>query len=269
MTRTTSSFSILLSVALVCGSATAADSPGLEERLEASGRSEADRARDAGRKPAQVVAFLGIEPGMKVMDVIAASGWYTEVLSLAVGPKGTVYAQNTAFALRYRDGMNDRAMTSRLAGDRLPNVRRVDAELSALPIEDGSLDAALTALNFHDIYNDGQSRSADGQSKGADGGETAAQGFLRAMLRKLKPGGVLGIIDHDGVPGQDNAKLHRIEKQRVLDVIAKSGFVLDAQSDLLSNEADDHTQSVFAPGLRGHTDRFLLRLRAPYERLNE
>ncbi|NIN58457.1 MAG: hypothetical protein GTN56_01265, partial [Xanthomonadales bacterium] len=74
----------------------------LAERL--ADRSEADRARDAGRRPAEVVAFLGIEDGMTVLDVFSAGGWYAEVLAHAVGPAGTVYAQNTAFLLSMRDG---------------------------------------------------------------------------------------------------------------------------------------------------------------------
>ncbi len=89
-------------------------------------RSEADRNRDAGRKPADVIRFLGIEEGMSVIDLIAASGYYTEVLSLAVGASGTVYAQNPAIVLQFRDGANDKAMTARLAEDRLATVVRLD-----------------------------------------------------------------------------------------------------------------------------------------------
>jgi predicted methyltransferase len=217
--------------------------------LSASSRSDADKDRDAGRRPAQVVAFLGIGPGMQVMDLIAAGGYYTEVLSLAVGPEGRVYAQNSAFSLRIRDGVNDKTLSARLAGGRLPNVERVDAEIDALPVPDGSLDAAITALNFHDIYN--------------GRGEEAAAAFLAAVYRKLAPGGVLGIVDHVGVAGRNNAKLHRIERRKVLEVVEASGFVLDGESDLLASSADDHSQNVFTPGLRGHTDRFLLRLRKP------
>ena len=76
----------------------------------ADGRSEEDRARDAGRKPFEVVAFIGIEPGMNVLDVMAASGWYTEVLSVAVGPEGHVTAQNTARSLQRREGANEKAI---------------------------------------------------------------------------------------------------------------------------------------------------------------
>jgi predicted methyltransferase len=221
----------------------------LTEQLAAAPRSDADKALDEGRKPAEVIAFLGIEPGAVVMDVIAAGGWYSEVLSVAVGPEGRVYAQNSDYVLKLRDGANEKALSARLAGGRLPNVQRVDSELRDVPVPDASLDAALTNLNFHDVYN--------------TRGEAAALDFLTAIHRVLEPGGVLGIIDHQGDPGRDNAKLHRIEKRLVLEVVAKSPFVLDAESDLLANASDDHSANVFEPAIRGHTDRFLLRLRKP------
>ena len=125
----------------------------LEALLARESRAAEDRARDSGRKPADVIAFLGIEPGMTVVDLIAAGGYYTEVLSYAVGPEGKVYAQNNAFVLQMRDGINDRTMTARLRGKRLPNVERLDREMTELGLTEGSIDAAVTALNFHDIYN--------------------------------------------------------------------------------------------------------------------
>jgi predicted methyltransferase len=247
----TALLALLLAVAVfaepaLAKSATAAGL--LPTLLSQSSRSDEDKARDGGRNPAGVLTFLGVAPGMTVLDVIAAGGYYTEVLSVAVGADGKVYAQNNEFVLKFRDGANDKAMTARLSGDRLPNVERVDAEMDALPIPDGSVDLAITALNFHDIYN-------------GRGGEEGALAFLAGVHAKLKPGGVLGIVDHDGVAGLDNAKLHRIEKQKVLDVVAKSAFSLDGESELLANSGDDHTQSVFGPGLRGNTDRFVLLLR--------
>ena len=108
-------------------------------------RSTEDKARDGGRKPAEVITFLGVEPGMTVIDVIAASGYYTEVLSRAVGPLGKVYAQNPAAVLKFREGANDKALNHRLADNRLPNVIRWDREATALGIAPGSIDLAMTA----------------------------------------------------------------------------------------------------------------------------
>ena len=220
----------------------------LEKRLAEGERSPEDKARDAGRRPAAVINFLGIEAGMKVMDLIAASGYYTEVLSVAVGPKGRVYAQNGDFVLKIRDGANDKAMTARLANGRLPNVERLDREVEDLSF-DGTLDAVLTALNFHDIYN--------------GGGEDAANKMLLTILKSLRPGGVLGLIDHAGNPKADNEKLHRIDEAKVVEAAKAAGFIVEASSDVLRHSEDDRTQFVFAKGLRGATDRFVLRLRKP------
>jgi predicted methyltransferase len=217
--------------------------------LSSADRAEADRNRDAGRKPAEVVRFLGVAPGITVVDLIAASGYYTEVLSIAVGPMGTVYAQNTAGALQFRDGANDKAMTARLADNRLANVVRWDREFEDLGLEANSIDVALTALNFHDIYN------------GA--GPDAAAGFLAAMYGVLVPGGVLGIIDHSGAPDADNNALHRIEETLVIAAAEAAGFTVEAHGEFLHNANDPRTAGVFDPSVRGQTDRFVLRLRKP------
>lgn len=220
----------------------------LAAALAESGRSATDTARDAGRKPAEVLTFLGIGQGMVVMDVIAAGGWYTEVLSVAVGDAGSVYAQNPPAVLKFRDGANDKALTARLADGRLANVTRLDREIGSTGIPSGSLDAAITALNFHDVYN----RDPE-----------AAIAMLRIIRSLLKPGGVLGIIDHHGNAGADNAQLHRIEKGRVIDAAAAAGFELTGENEALANSADDRSAMVFAPDIRGKTDRFLLKLSNP------
>jgi predicted methyltransferase len=221
----------------------------LRALLASESRADADRARDAGRKPADVVEFLGIEPGMQVIDVIAASGYYTEVLSLAVGADGQVVAQNPPGVLQMRDGANEKALSARLADNRLPNVSRLNTNVGEISADAGTFDAAITALNFHDIYN--------------RGGPEGALASLQAIYAVLKPGGVFGIIDHVGVAGADNAELHRIEKALAIETATAAGFVVEGDSDILANAADDHTQGVFAEGLRGNTDRFVLKLRKP------
>ena len=219
--------------------------------LASENRSADDQARDAGRKPADVVEFLGIEPGMAVIDVIAARGYYTEVLSLAVGPDGSVVAHNPAFVLEFREGANEKAISARLTDNRLPNVTRLNKDFEELSAADGPFDAAITALNFHDLYN--------GQSP------EDALAVLQIIHGMLKPGAVFGIIDHAGVADADNAALHRIEVAKAIEVATAAGFVVDGQSNILSNPEDDHTQGVFAEGLRGNTDRFLLKLSKPAE----
>ena len=206
-----------------------------------------DVARDADRKPFAVLEFLGVQPGMTVLDVISSSGYYAEALSTAVGAEGRVYAQNPAVALRFFSGANDRAMNKRLFGNRLPNVRRLDREFGDLGLIKGSIDVAITALNFHDVYNNSPA---------------AAQAILLDIKAALKPGGVLGIIDHVGEEGADNKKLHRIYPGLVVAAAEQAGFIVE-RSDLLANPNDDYSQGPFTEGLRGKTDRFVLKLIKP------
>jgi predicted methyltransferase len=233
--------------AFVCpGGARAQDTQDLAARLASESRPAEDRARDAERKPLDVLAFLGVQPGMTAIDLIAAGGYNTEVLALAVGETGKVYAHNTPLTLSMREGANEKAITARLAGGRLPNVERADSDIAKLDLPAGSIDVAITSLNFHDVYQAG-----------------GAEPFLARVRELLKPGGVLGIIDHVGVAGNDNRALHRIETSLVREAAEAAGFTLDGESGVLRNTEDDHTKSVFDPSVRGKTDRLVLRLRKP------
>ena len=244
------SHSLLVSMlVLLIGLPASATAQSLSMRLASGHRPEEDKARDAGREPGAVIDFLGIEAGMTVLDVIAAGGYYSEVLSEAVGPAGHVYAQNTDFILKMRDGANEKAISARLADNRLPNVERLNRKFANLGLAPASLDAAITALNFHDIYN--------------SSGPEAATGILKAVKAYLKPGGLLGIIDHAGNAGADNTALHRIEESNVALAAEKAGFIVEARSDVLRNSSDDRSGGVFGPGMRGATDRFVLKLRKP------
>lgn len=220
----------------------------LEMALASDSRSETDRSRDAGRKPAQVMAYLTIGSGMTVVDLIAASGYYTEVLSLAVGETGKVYAQNPASVLKFREGANEKAISARLADNRLPNVERLNKETAEIGLEANSIDAVLTALNFHDIYNGGSPEAALNTSK--------------AIFSILKPNGIFGVIDHQGNSDTDNSRLHRIDVALVIETLKTAGFTVE-QSDILSNPDDAHDKAVFDPSVRGKTDRFLLLARKP------
>ena len=221
----------------------------LSAMLASDSRSEGDSDRDAGRKPVEVLDFLGIGEGDAVIDLMAAGGWYTEVLSMAVGEDGSVVAQNPEWILAFRERYNDKALDARLAGGRLANVTRMDIEYASMGPDTGSYDAALSALNIHDAYYLGSPEDA--------------AAFLDSVYGVLKPGGVFGIIDHVGNPDGDNNSLHRIDKALAVELATAAGFVVEGDSDLLANPADDHTQSVFSEGIRGQTDRFLLKLRKP------
>jgi predicted methyltransferase len=228
------------------GSKNAWTSEALATALSTPTRPQADRDRDADRKPAQLMTFFGVQRGMTAVDVMASGGYMTEVLSIAVGPTGKVYAQNPVAFLQYNNGMYGKAIGERVANNRLPNVTRLDGELST--IAPNSIDVAVTALNLHDIYNRDPKQ---------------AQAFVKAVFDALKPGGVFGVVDHVGVAGSDNAKLHRMTKQQAIDVAKAAGFTVEAESDVLAHASDDHTKGPFDPSLRGKTDQFTLKLRKP------
>jgi predicted methyltransferase len=211
--------------------------------LAAPQRPAENKARDADRKPIETVQFFGIKTGQTVVDMIAVGGWFTEVLSAAVGPSGKVYSQNPPFLVQADP---EKALLTRLGNAEAVHVPLNEARLA------GKLDAAVTAQNLHDIYNG---------FGGQPGGEAAAVEFLRAIYAALKPGGVLGVIDHVGIAGQDNAALHRIPIQQARDAITKAGFTIEAESTMLANPADDHTKGVFDPAIRGKTDQFMIRAR--------
>ena len=219
------------------------------ELANAPGRSDEDKARDVQRRPGQVLTFLGLRSGDTTLDIWAASGWYSEVLSIAVGPEGKVYCQNAPSVLQFRDGAYDKALTARLSNTRLPNVTRLDEELVNTSISPSSVDFAITALNFHDVYN----------RNGAD----AAAKLLESVFGVLMPGGTFGLIDHVGSTGADNTALHRIDSSLVRTAATNAGFIIEAESDLLAHPEDDHSKGVFDPSVRGNTDRFILRLRKP------
>jgi predicted methyltransferase len=211
--------------------------------LAAPARPAEDKERDAVRKPIETVQFLGVETGDTVIDVIAAGGWFTEVLSAAVGPSGKVLAQNPQFFVS-REGF---VSAEKARHDRLGNVEAVHGELAANGIV-ARADSAVTALNMHDLYN-------------GQGGEAAAVAFAKGVYDALKPGGVFGVIDHVGIEGQNNAQLHRMQVAQAREVLTEAGFRVEAESDILHNAADDHTKGV--RDLAGRTDQFLIRARKP------
>ena len=219
---------------LISGAASALDMDALERAMANPDRPAEDKERDASRKAPAVLDFMGVEPGMTVLDINASAGWYTEVLSYAVGANGKVYMQNRP------GGRSAEAAAARAA--RLNNVDAWDGDVSAIPA--GTVDFALTALNFHDFHNSNPA---------------AAQELLSATMATLKQGGILGIIDHEGTPGEDNQSLHRIAFDEAVKAVLQSGFVLVGASDVLDNEADDHSVGPFDPSLGRNTDRLVLK----------
>lgn len=223
------------------------------DAVQRSDRSDADRARDEGRKPAQVLEFFGIHPGMKVLDLYSGGGYYTEILSRVVGPTGKVVAHTNS---AYAQFVGDEA-TIRYANNRLANVELLLAENNELQLPADSFDAIMMVLAYHDIYyvapNNGWPK-IDGPK------------LLAELYKGLRPGGILAVVDHyaaAGSPRDTGNSLHRIDPQIVIDELQAAGFKLEAKSDVLRNMDDDHSLSMAAPEVRGKTDRFVLKFRKP------
>ncbi len=216
-------------------------------------RPDADRARDAARNPAEVLEFLGIAPGMTTLDMFSGGGWYAEIIAHVVGENGALFAHTNQ---AYRNYVGE-ALAERFSEDRLPQVKIINAENNQLSLDENSLDAVTLIQSFHDIYH------VDPDNKWA---EIDGPAFLVELKKGLKPGGIVGIVDHcaaAGAPPETGETLHRIDPELVMTLMEEAGFIFEASSDLLRNPDDDHSQSVFAEGLRGNTDRFVLRFRNP------
>ena len=225
----------------------------LSRALAAEARPAADRARDAARKPGEVLAFFGIEPGMTVLDVFSGGGYYTEIAARIVGPAGRVIAHNNRVYLDYAAD----EIAARYADGRLANVERIEAPVTELAVEPGSVDVALLILAYHDIYF----RPDDGSWPRIDG-----PAMLAGIREALRPGGTLGVADHAGsedITTGEIGRLHRIDEARLVREIESAGFELAARSDVLRNPDDNRQLPMYHPEVRGRTDRLVLKFRKP------
>jgi len=225
--------------------------PAIASALADQSRPQTDIARDAARKPAEMLAFAGVRRGMKVVDLFPGAGYYTRLLSILVGPTGKITAdvpeEEASRMTRELTRMNEVA-----AEPGRGNVTVIHDPLMK-PWPAASIDVFWTSLNYHDV--------------GDMGADPVA--FNRQVYDGLKPGGVYIVIDHVAAPGsgrRDTKPLHRIEPSMVRSEVEAAGFVFDGESKVLANPADDHTLRVFDPAIRSHTDQFAFRFRKPVVR---
>lgn len=215
--------------------------------IAAPDRTPEDRAEDEHRKPEAFLRFVGVAPGMRVVDLAAGGGYMLELLARVVGPEGTIFGHNTQESL---DKYVKDAWPARLGRPACANVVPMILPITApFSPEAKNLDIVTFGFIYHDTVWMGVDRKA----------------MNAAVFAALKPGGVYVIADHAAGAGrgvQDVETLHRIEKQAVIDEVTQAGFVLDGESDLYANPDDPHDGNVFGE-LRGRTDRFILRFKKP------
>jgi len=217
------------------------------------GRSAADLKRDEGEKPAEMMRLAGIKPGMNVIDVLAAGGYYSELLSYVVGPKGHVLLLNNAAY----DTFSNNSWRERIDAHHLTNVEHRTVDMAAMALGDGTFDAALMNKVYHDLY---WVSVEDGWPK-IDAGSVLDQ-----IARALKPGGVVLIVDHSAKPGTGSSAaqdLHRIDEAYMRKDFETHGFEFVSKSDVFRRPDDPRDQITYKGPMVGKTDRFVYVFRKP------
>jgi predicted methyltransferase len=215
-------------------------------------RPDADRARDADRKPGATLEFAELHPGERVAELLPGQGYFTRLFSLVAGKKGKVYAFTRPRPADAPADTPDYAAPIRaLAAD--PHYGNI--AVSALDARSFSVsepvDMVWTSQNYHDLHN-------------IPNLDVVA--FDKAVFNALKPGGLFIVLDHTAAPAsgdRDTSTLHRIDPETVKKEAMAAGFSFVGASEVLKNGADDHTLKVFDPAIRGKTDQFILKFRKP------
>jgi predicted methyltransferase len=236
----------------VTGSATAAPAlkPYLAAALANPDRGD-QRAVDARRKPGAIIAFAGLKPGDKVVDLIPGSGYFTRIFSKVVGPRGHVFViwPNEYAAESHPDPENSAKLAATPGYGDITVLTQPAAAFSTPE----RVDMVFTSQNYHDYPDKFM-------------GRIDPLAFDRQVYQALKPGGVFLVVDHVAQAGsglRDTDTLHRIDPAIVKNEVTSVGFRFVGESDVLRNPADDHRKAVFDPSIRGHTDQFIYKFRKP------
>ncbi len=228
------------------------DVKNIEQALSHPKRTEKEVLLDTLRKPDQVLEFFQIKKGMKVIDVFAGEGYYTEILSHLVGSAGSVAMHNHSVWEAYSKKGSD----ERIKDNRLPNVYQVMQDLNNTHLKSNYYDAATIILGMHDMFLVSE--------KSASGDKINSAAFLSSLYKGIKPGGIVGVIEHEAsvdTAPESSAELHRLNSHFIKQMMKEAGFVFEQQSNILKNSNDDYNKVVWSKGLRRHTDRSVLRFR--------
>jgi len=207
-----------------------------------------DVARDAARKPAVLLAFADVKPGMAVVDWVPGGGYFTRLFADVVGDEGKVYAWVPA---ELKDKYDLGKSAEAIAIQHRNVLAVIEPMLATTSIRDA--DIVWTSQNYHDLHTKGF-------------GDVDTLAFNTQVFDMLKPGGYYIVVDHraaEGAPVDVAESLHRIDPAIVKREVEAAGFVFDSESVALANPADDHTLNVFDEKVRGHTDQFVYKFKKP------
>lgn len=247
--KTIAAIGLLMAALVGCQSAAEPDNrASIERAVNNSTRLAEQVARDAGRQPANVIAFSGIRPGDTIADIAVGGGYYTAILSRYLGEGGKIYAVDPARIFAAFPQAAD-GFPNYIAQDPRPNVEYSVQNLDTFSVPE-RLDHIIMILYYHDTLWTGEDRPK----------------MNTAFFDALKPGGTLLILDHDAKPmagAEIGQTLHRMDCDLIAPELIAAGFELEDSSDLLRNPEDPLDVSVFDQAWRGRTDRCLMKFRKP------
>ncbi|HEX9392418.1 MAG TPA: methyltransferase [Usitatibacteraceae bacterium] len=226
-------------------SAAAHPGPTLETIIAGEHRSEANKARNTYRHPVETLTFFGVRPESKVVEIWPGGGWYTEVLAPYLKDHGLYVAAFPANAPRSRKAFEDKlAQKPELYSKVAIMPLAAPGNLNIRP--EGGADVVLTFRNVHNWIEDGN-----------------VDAFFGAFFAALKPGGVLGVVEHRAKPGTTLAQSKDsgyMTEEYVIERATAAGFKLEAKSEINANPKDtkDYAKGVWTlpPTLtNGATDR--------------
>ena len=221
--------------------------------VASAGRSDDNVKLDESRKPAAVLNFLGLRRGMSVIDLFGGNRYWAEIMAPAVGPKGHVLVWEPS---QFANDEAKKAFAEFMKKN--ANVSIVSTPFESISLPKNSADLVMLNLNYHDTYWE----SAEYGVPHMD-----PRKFLKVVYAAMKPGAVIGVIDHVAAPNKDTRatvdKLHRIDPNVIKADFRRAGFQLIGSSNLLRNSTDDHSLLVFDPKIRGKTDRAMFKFRKP------
>jgi predicted methyltransferase len=221
--------------------------------VAAPGRTPDNVKLDEGRKPAELLQFLGLKPGSQVLDLFGANKYWSEIIAPAIGPKGhvTVWQAGQFLSDKRKADFDEFAA-------RQKNVSLISSPFEAPNLPKSSFDFAIINLDYHDVYWENAERKVVRMDPDA---------WLKTLYAAMRPGATVGVVDHIANPNTDTRatveRLHRIDPEVVKADFKRAGFQLVGTSEMLRNPADDHNLLVFDPKIRGKTDRFVFKFRKP------